>query len=82
MAKYEVGQEFQHKGVSKEGRIDSVWFKILFVCPVDGKGVQHYVSEVLSGYNDGARNKFISLQKEINIDNNFEIRDTEFVWER
>lgn len=81
MAKYQVGQEFQHKRV-KEGRIDDVWFKILFVCPVDGKGVQYYVTEDLSGYKDGAKHKFISLTKEEDIDNNFEIRDREFVWER
>lgn len=79
MAKYQVGQEFQHKWV-KEGKRDDVWFKILYVCPVDGKGVQHYVSEVLSGYNDGAKKKFISLSKEKDIDNNFDIRDREFVW--
>ncbi len=80
MAKYQVGQEFQHKWV-KEGQIDDVWFKILYVCPVDGKGVQHYVLEVLSGYNDGAKRKFISLKKEIHIDKHFDIRDREFVWE-
>lgn len=77
MAKYKVGQEFQPKNADN---FDDVWFKILFVCPVDGKGVQHYVTEVLSGTNDGAKKKFISLSKEKDIDNNFDIRDREFVW--
>lgn len=80
MAKYQVGQEFQHKWVLEKGNIDSVWFRILYVCPIDGHGVQYYVTEVLSGYNDGARKKFINLTKEENIDRNFDIRDRPFNW--
>lgn len=79
MAKYEVGQEFQPKAIAGRELYDDVWFKILYVCPVDGNGVQYYVSEVLSRTRDGAKNKFISLSKEIDIDNNFDIRDRPFV---
>lgn len=77
MAKYQVGQEFQPKNADN---FDDVWFKILFVCPVDGYGVQKYVTECLSGTNDGAKKKFISMSEEKDIDNYFDIRDREFVW--
>lgn len=75
MAKYKVGDELQHSKSS-----DSVDMKVIFVPPVDGKGVQHYLCTVLSGYWDGAEKMFLSLTTEENIDKNFMIRQQPFKW--
>lgn len=76
MTKYKAGDEFMHSHGS-----DSVDLKIIFVPPVDGHGVQHYLCTVLSGYNDGAKKMFLSLTKEIDIDNHFKPRTQPFVWQ-
>lgn len=75
MAKYQVGDEL----MLQEG-LDSVDSKIIFVPPVDGRGVQHYLCEVLSGYNDGAKKMFLSLTTEENLDKHFKKRTNAFVW--
>ncbi len=75
MAKYKIGDELMHSKGS-----DSVDLKIIFVPPIDGYGVQHYLCTVLSGYNDGAKKMFLSLAKEENLDNNFKARTQPFVW--
>jgi len=75
MTKYNAGDEMMHSQGS-----DSVDLKIIFVPPVDGYGVQHYLCTVLSGYNDGAEKMFLSLTKEKNLDNNFKLRTQPFVW--
>lgn len=76
MTKYNVGDEMMHS----EGS-DSVDLKIIFVPPVDGYGVQYYLCTVLSGYNDGAKNMFLSLAEERNLDNHFKPRTQPFIWE-
>lgn len=75
MAKYNVGDELMHSQGS-----DSVDLKIIFVPPVDGKGVQKYLCTVLSGYYDGAEKMFLSLTEEKNLDKNFKPRTQPFVW--
>lgn len=75
MTKYHVGDELMHSTGS-----DSVDMKVIFVPPLDGKGIQYYLCTVLSGYNDGAKDMFLSLAKEIDIDNHFKIRTQPFVW--
>lgn len=75
MAKYREGDKFQHR----EGR-DSVDLTILFVPPLDGKGVQHYLCTVLSGYYDNAKHPFLSLKPEMDIDHYFERRTQPFEW--
>ncbi|PHA03030.1 hypothetical protein COE51_01420 [Bacillus pseudomycoides] len=76
MTKYKVGDEFQH---SRKG-VDSVYMKIIFVPPLDGKGVQHYLCTVLSGYWDGAEKMFLSLTTDESIDEHFMIRKQPFEW--
>lgn len=75
MTKYNIGDEMMQSQGS-----DSVDLKIIFVPPVDGHGVQHYLCTVLSGYNDGAKKMFLSLTTEKNLDNHFKSRTQPFVW--
>ncbi|MBU8576345.1 hypothetical protein [Bacillus pumilus] len=75
MAKYRVGDELMHS----QG-IDSVDLKIIYIPPIDGKGVQHYLCTVLSGYADGAKNMFLSLTEEKDLNNHFKPRTQPFIW--
>ncbi|AEW47040.1 hypothetical protein BCP78_0033 [Bacillus phage BCP78] len=75
-AKYEVGDEFQLQKGS-----DSVNLVVLFVPPIDGYGVQHYLCSVYSGYNDGAEHMTLHLKQEKIIDRFFEKRKQPFIWE-
>ena len=69
ITKYNVGNELMHS----EG-IDSVDLKIIFVPPVDGYGMQHYLCTVLSGYNDGAKKMYLTLAVEKGLDKYFKPR--------
>ena len=75
MTKYKVGDKFMHS----EG-VDSVDLEIIFVPPLDGHGVQHYLCTVLSGYYDGAKKMFLSLTMEQALDEHFQYRTQPFVW--
>lgn len=75
MIKYMAGDKFQNK----EG-IDSVDLQIIFVPPVDGNGIQHYLCSVFSGYADNAKSMFLSLKKEEDINHYFTRRTQPFVW--
>lgn len=69
MTKYQVGNQLKHKTGS-----DTVKSKIIFVAPIDGYGVQHYLCEVYSLYANGGDKMFLSLKKESVIDEHFVLR--------